>query len=117
MQEIDLYKTVAAKLNIDVQKVIEYDKLQWTNVKLDLNNPTFDILEIPFLGSFTMTRPKLISTLKFSLRILKRMRNKMRRNEKQNKPNSAKLIRDMESQKKYFSNLWKLKQQIYGTTR
>lgn len=111
MLESELHKKVADELGIDLERVIAYDKEYWKNVKWEVNNPTWDVLELPFLGSFTITPAKMRSSLRYSLRILKRMRDKIKREAKAGKTNT-KLIRDFDVQKELFKNLWKLKQEL-----
>lgn len=108
MLESELYKKVANDLGISVERVRAYDKHYWKHVKLDLNNPTFDVLEIPFLGSFTITPAKLRSTLKFALRDLKRLRKKIRNDEEI----SPKLVKNFEDDKQLFKALWKLRASV-----
>lgn len=105
MLEADLYKKIASDMGISVDRVKAYDKHYWKHVKLDLNNPTFDVLEIPFLGSFTITPAKLRSTLKVNLNDLKRLRNKIRKSEEI----SPNLLRIFEDEKKLFKALWNLR--------
>lgn len=107
MSESEIHQKVANELNIDVNKVVEYDKKFWQHVKLSLNNPDFDVLEIPFFGSFTMTKPKLFRTLRFSIRILRKMNIRLNKN-----PENGKLRMDIKIQNELFNKLWKLKKEI-----
>lgn len=106
MLQSEIYKKVSEDLNIPVERVIEYDRHMWNYIKISLNNPTFDTLEIPFLGSFNITKVKMGRTLRQSVIILRRLKNKAAKH-----PNNKKIQDDLEIQIKNFRNLWKLKQQ------
>lgn len=108
MRESEMFEHVAYTMGIDVKKVIAYSNFHWQQAKVDLNNPTFDVLEIPFLGAFTMTFAKMRSTLKYELKALKRLKKKVEKD-----PTNSRLIKQFEAQKEYFKNLWKLKQELY----
>lgn len=106
MLQSEIYKKVADELNIPVERVVDYDKQMWNFIKVSLNNPTFDVMEIPFMGSFTITKVKIGRTLRSSLIILKRLKKK-----KEKYPDSKKISNDYEIQCKNFRALWNLKKQ------
>lgn len=106
MLQSEIYKKVAADLNVPLERVMEYDKKMWNFIKISLNNPTFDTLEIPFFGSFNITKVRMHRTAKQQIIILKKMRDKLKKH-----PNNEKLKNDFEIQKELFKKLWKLKQQ------
>lgn len=105
MLQSEIYKKVSEDLNIPEYVIKEYDKQMWNFIKINLNNPTFDTLEIPFLGSFNITKVKMGRTLRQNLIILRRLKLKGLR-----KPNDRKIQLDIEIQTKQFRNLWNLKQ-------
>lgn len=111
MRDKDLYEQVAEQLNLSVKAVEEMDKFFWRNLKKMTNNPESDVIEIPFLGSLSITRAKLNSTMRFSLRNLRRMKKRVI-----NKDDKYydKKMKDFEIQKELFRNLWKLKNELYG---
>lgn len=106
MLQSEMYAKVSHSLNIPLDRVIEYDKQMWNFIRLSLNNPTFDVLEIPFLGSFSITKVKMGRTLRSSLIVIRKTRDKLARY-----PNNAQLKIRLENEKILFRNLWKLKQQ------
>ena len=106
MLQSEIYKKVAEEFNIPIERVIDYDKQMWNQIKISLNNPTFDTLEIPFFGSFNITKVKMGRTLRQSVIILRRLKAKAAKH-----PNNKKIQLDLEIQTKNFRNLWKLKQQ------
>ena len=108
MRDSEMFEQVAYEMGIDVKRVNAYFNFHWQQTKIELNNPTFDVYEIPFLGAFTMTFAKMRSTLKYELKSLKGKRKRLQKD-----PTNPKLIREFEAQKGYFKNLWKLKQEIY----
>lgn len=112
MLDREMYEIVSNQLDVDVKLVEELDKFFWKELKKDLNNPDADVIEVPFLGSFSITRAKMNSTIKYSLRILRKMKEKNIRLELKGKLHE-KNIRDLEIQKELFRNLWRLKQKIY----
>jgi len=112
MLESEMYKKVAEELGISTDKVEAYDKLQWRNISYDLNNPSFDILEVPFLGSFTMTYSKILATLWYELRELKRMRDSLKRKKDKGQYDVKAEIK-FEAKKLTFKHLWKLRKEIY----
>lgn len=106
MLQSEIYKRVSDELNIPLEKVIDYDKQMWNFVKLNLNNPVADTIEIPFFGSFNITKVKMGRTLRRSLIILRRLKKKSERF-----PDNNKVKNDLEIQMNNFKNLWKLKQE------
>lgn len=108
MLEHQIHQKVANDLGIPLERVKAYDALYWKQLKIDLNNPTFDVMEVPFLGSFTITPAKLRTTLKFALRDLKRLRKKISTFE-EIPPN---LVKHFETDKQLFKDLWKLREVV-----
>lgn len=108
MTDRELHEKIAEELNIPLERVIAYDNFHWRQLKIDLNNPTFAVMEIPHLGTFTITRNKLYRTLYGRLTSLKNLRKKIQRA----KRNPFKLIKKFEAEKEQFSNLWKLRNQM-----
>lgn len=94
-----MYERVSRETGVPLQKVKEYDKIMWDFIKVSLNNPTFDVLEIPFMGSFTATLPRIRRTTFVALKRLKRLKAKHLR-----KP-TDKTKRDLEIQTEYFKRL------------
>lgn len=106
MLESDIYKKVANDLEIDLFKVEEYNNRFWGQVKYDLNNPDQDVLEIQDFGTFTITSAKLSRTLKYSIKMLRKLKASV------NKRFSQKGYNSMLSYTNLLSRLWKLKQEI-----
>lgn len=102
----DMYSRVAAELNIPVSKVMEYDRQQWLFVRDNLNNPVADVIEIPYMGSFSITKVKMGRTLKRNLFLLKKTKRSLEAH-----PENIKLRIKFEAYKTLFRQLWKLKQQ------
>ncbi len=109
MSELELHQRAAKELGVSLERVIEYDKLHWKCLKYDLNNPTFDVMEVPFFGAFKMTKPRFLKALRYSFRQLKGLNKKTKKY-----PHNEKLMKEYESAVILFKNLWKLKQQVYG---
>lgn len=100
----EMYRKVAEDLNLPLERVVEYDKKMWEWVKLSLNNPTSDVIEIPLLGSFSITNVKMRKTLRSKIIMLRKLKNKRDRF-----PNNEKIQRDVDIQTNLVKNLWKLR--------
>lgn len=102
----EIYSRVAAQLGIPVHKVIEYDRRQWEFVKDNLNNPVADVIELPYMGSFSITKVKMGRTLRQAIIIMKKSKRSLELN-----PENTKLKIKFEAYKVLFKQLWKLKQE------
>lgn len=107
MTEQEIYNYVAEKFDIPVSRVAEYDKKFWEQIKYSLNHPSWDVLEVPFIGSWTITRAKMRRTLKYHISMLKRSRKNL-----QKLPDSPKVISTHKGNIEIFRELWKLKQEL-----
>ena len=107
MRDSEIYKIVSQELGVDIKRVEEYDKKFWQNNKLELNNPDWDVYEIPFFGTWTMTKAKLHRTLKYELRLLKKSKASLLK-----KPNNTKLRIIYDAAILKFRELWKLKKEL-----
>ena len=106
MTDDEMFKIVAKDLGLPVEKVKDIDRVQWNTIKSFLNNPSFDVLEIPQFCTFVIIQSRMRSTLRYSLRLLKQIKKKHIKY-----PNSAKYQREYETNKQLFKNLWKLKRE------
>lgn len=102
----DIYARVASELNIPVSKVVEYDRRQWEFIKDSLNNPVADVIEVPYMGSFSITKVKMGRTLRQAIILLKKSKRSLELH-----PENTKLRIKHESYKELFRKLWKLKQE------
>lgn len=107
MTEAEIYKQVSRELEIPLDKVIAYDKALWNHMKSSLNNPYFDVLELPEFGTWVIISSRMRSTLKFELRRLRSIKKGYKKF-----PNSLKHKNQYEDGCKLFRSLWKLKQKL-----
>lgn len=104
-----MYELVSKTTGIPLERVKEYDKQQWDFIKVNLNNPMdkfdFTVLEVPFMGSWTVVPPKVRHTLKVAIARHRRLKEKQKRF-----PKVDKLKKDVDIYKLQLNKLWKLKQ-------
>lgn len=105
----EMYEKVSQETGVPLERVKEYDKQHWDLVKVALNNPMdkfdFDVLEVPFMGSFMVTKLKLRHTIRVVISRLRRLKDKQQRF-----PKVDKLKKDVDIYTLQLRKLWKLKQ-------
>jgi hypothetical protein len=106
MLQSEMYTRVAHQLDIPIHKVIEYDRQMWSYVRNSLNSPEADVIELPFLGSFSITKVKMGRTLRRSVILLKKIKKRLNA-----RPDDTKLRIKYNYQIELFKKLWKLKQE------
>lgn len=106
MTDQQIYQKVSKQLGVSVDKVAAYDKAQWNQIKMMLNNPCFDVLEVPMLCTWVVIPSRMNSTLKYSIRVMRKYKRALAE-----KPNSERTKAAFEDSKRLFKELWKLKKE------
>lgn len=105
MTDEQIYALASKRLKISSDIIAVCDKVHWKHVKDSLQNPDADVLEIPQFGTWVIINSRMRSTLKFSIRILRRIKKRL------SNPKDKRAVREWEDNVRLFRNLWKLKQE------